>query len=104
MVEPIGLTIGLIGSCDVIARVTLKLSQYVSEVKSAPKEIERISTELETLEAVTSALQGFLRSARVKRLNFAESTPIAVFVDKCKQYIIELERDFVKRRSKSLLL
>jgi ankyrin repeat protein len=104
MVEPLGAVTGLIGACDVIARTTLTIIKYVAEVKAAPKDFKRISSELEALEAVTSALQGFLKSARVSKLNFSETAPISIFVEKCQNYVVELEAKFVAQRSKSRLL
>jgi ankyrin repeat protein len=104
MVEPLGAVTGLIGTCDVIARTTLAIIKYVAEVKAAPKDFERISSELEALEAVTSALQGFLKSARVSKLNFSETAPISIFIEKCRNYVVELEAKFTAQRSKSRLL
>jgi hypothetical protein len=43
MVEPIDTVTGLVGACDVIAHSTLKPITYISEVRAAPKDIERVN-------------------------------------------------------------
>ncbi|CAG5184572.1 uncharacterized protein ALTATR162_LOCUS10976 [Alternaria atra] len=104
MPDVLGAVTGVIGACDVIARATLKSLEYISEVKAAPKHLERLKDELETLESVTSALRGFLKSARVARIGFTESCPIFIFVDKCKDHVVELEQYFAEKKTQSRLL
>lgn len=84
MVEPIGTVTGLVDACDVIARLTLKLITYISEVRAAPNDIERVNFELEAQQAVISAIHGFLKSDRVTRIGFTETATIAVFVEECR--------------------
>ncbi len=104
MVEPFGVTAGVLGSCDVILRATRTIVEYVSDVKRAPKDFDRISSKIQSLQAITAALQAFLKSDRVRKQGFESSAPIANAVEKCKAYVLELERDFDAKRRKSRFL
>lgn len=104
MVDPLGWIAAALGSCDVILRATKAVAEYVSDVKNAPKNFDRISSEIQNLQAITAALQTFLTSDRVRKQSFESSVPIASAVEKCKAYICELERDFDEKRRRSRLL
>jgi hypothetical protein len=78
--------------------------EYISAVKQAPLDFERIADEIQNLQAIAAALQQFLKSERVKKQGLDNSAPIANAVEKCRIYVSELEHGFAAKRLKSRLL
>jgi hypothetical protein len=104
MVDLFGAITGILGSCDVILRATTAIAGYVSDVKNAPKDFARIADEIENLQAITAALQEFLKSERVRKLQLDNTAPIANAVEKCKARISALKQDFRTKKRKNRLL
>ncbi|KAI0166409.1 hypothetical protein GGR57DRAFT_496672 [Xylariaceae sp. FL1272] len=64
MAEIVGLATGLIGACDVIVKASKGLAAFTSDVKNAPKEWTAVKIELENIEAIISAIRGYLTSSK----------------------------------------
>ena len=95
MAEAVGLATGLLGGCDVILRSTTAIIQYISDVKDAAKELDKLRNEVESLEAVVGAVKGFLNSSKARRqLGPAKSMPINPLLDKCERVVKALEDEF----------
>lgn len=104
MAELFGAVAGATGTCDVILRSTFKIIAYASEVKDATADQQRIALELENLQAITAAFQGFLRSNAVTKKGFADSAPITTALQHCQAYTKTLEDKFEATRTKGRLL
>ena len=104
MAEALGLVSGVLGSCDVILRLSTAIITYVGEVKKAPRDFESIALEIENLQAIVSAMLSFLKSDKIRKREFSESAPIAISLKKCEAYIVALEINFASQRKKSRFL
>jgi hypothetical protein len=82
MAEIIGLITGVIGSCDVIIRLSQALATCISDAKNKPETLERLELEIQNLGAITAALRGFLGSDRVRKCGFGETVPITTSIRK----------------------
>jgi hypothetical protein len=104
MADPLSSISTILGACDVILRTILAGAQYVTAVKEARKDFERIQFEIQNLQAITAALGEFLKSQKVKTHGFHTTAPIAKAIEECRVYISKLQKDFTTKSQRSRLL
>ncbi|KAI1124307.1 ankyrin repeat-containing domain protein [Nemania abortiva] len=102
MADVIGILTGLIGACDVTIKATRSLTKFISEFKNAPKETVKLKIELENLEAVIGALQGYLRSSKAKQQPLLGSSPVGRAIQQCRDYVDNLSDALANNNQKSL--
>ncbi|KAJ8104463.1 hypothetical protein ONZ43_g7836 [Nemania bipapillata] len=102
MAEVIGIVTGLIGTCDVTIKATKFLTKSISEFKNAPKETIKLKLELENLEAVISAVQGYLLSSKAKQQPLLGSSPVGRAIRQCKDYLVNLTNVLANDNQKTL--
>ncbi|KAI8627028.1 ankyrin repeat-containing domain protein [Xylariaceae sp. FL1651] len=90
MAEILGVTTGLIGAVDVIIRSSRSLTKFISDIKNAPKESAKVKLELENLEAIISAIQGYLESSKAKQQPLLESSTVGRAIKQCEDYVDNL--------------
>lgn len=98
MAEVVGTITGALGACDVILRASKGIVRYIADVKTAPDQLKRIATELESLEAITAAVQAYLGLSRVAQLSLDPHAPVVVTLAMCRAYISNFTIEFDKRR------
>jgi hypothetical protein len=87
MAEPIGIVTGLIGVSDVTIRAARSLTKFISEFRNAPKEVIKLKLELENLEAIIAAIQGYLRSSKATQQPLLASSPVGQAIQRCCNYM-----------------
>ncbi|KAI3316755.1 ankyrin repeat-containing domain protein [Xylariaceae sp. AK1471] len=90
MAEVIGIVTGLVGACDVTIKATKLLTKFVSEFKNAPREAKKLRIELENLEAIIGAIQGYLHSSKASQQPLLASSPVGRAIQQCRDYIVNL--------------
>lgn len=84
MAEIIGIVTGLVGACDVTIKASRTIIKFISDFKNAPKDVVAIKDELENLEAMVAAVQGFLGSSKAQKQPPFQSSPMVRAIGNAK--------------------
>ncbi|KAI0506304.1 ankyrin repeat-containing domain protein [Xylaria bambusicola] len=87
MAEALGIATGLIGASDVIIKAARSLTKFISDFRNAPKEVTKLKLELENLEAIIAAIQGYLRSSKATQQPLLASSPVGRAIQQCCDYM-----------------
>ncbi|RYC57697.1 hypothetical protein CHU98_g8515 [Xylaria longipes] len=102
MADIIGIVTGLIGACDATVKGTRSLIKFISEFKKAPKEAIKLKLELENLEAIISAVQGYLMSSKAKQQPLLGSSPVGRAIQQCRDYVVNLTDALISNNQKAI--
>ncbi|KAI0545631.1 hypothetical protein F4679DRAFT_458627 [Xylaria curta] len=102
MADIVGIVTGLIGACDVTIKATRSLTKFISEFRNAPKEAKKLRLELENLEAIISAVQGYLLSSKAKQQPLLGSSPVGRAIQQCRDYMNNLADALIGDNQKAI--
>jgi ankyrin repeat protein len=104
MAEVVGTVSAVLGICEATLSTTRYVMAYISDVRHASKDRERLRIEVECFESVLTALCGFLQSSRAQQHHFDKSTPITALLNKCAEFIADVKDCFDNKTTQSRFL
>lgn len=89
-----------IGSiCGVTVRLISTLSEFVDEVREAPKEVQSLSNELASLYACLGHIKIAIQGPRVSKISDAWTTDFEKVVDDCGDTLADVQKIVDKARA-----
>ena len=90
--DPISLSASIAGLCSLSIEVIKLLHGYITGVKSAPDEAQKLHMELSLLTSVLDKLVLFLRSEDMKGNNFEQTSTLTMVYRICRERMSDLYR------------
>lgn len=99
--DPLSVAISVVSLGTAIGKAAMAISNFISDVKDAKGDLERVSRELSSLESSIETLTTLNKSPALKALNVSQELKHNLYtvLRACKSNVTEIERLLLKLRS-----